>query len=71
MESLLYLYLSIYYLEFFCKENLSLLPHLFIGSHICINTDSVYIYTLGFNSILLYLFVTQIVSAVAIWGLFK
>lgn len=29
-----------YYLEFFCKQNLSLLPHLLICSLICINMDS-------------------------------
>lgn len=46
------------YFEFFWKEDLSLLPYLFTKAFIYVSMDLwVFIYTFGYNPILIYLFI--------------
>lgn len=64
---------SIYinYLEFIMGDS-SLLPHyLFIKSFISVLTHGYLLYTLGYNSILIYLLLAQIVPALAVGGSFS
>ena len=55
--------LYIYYLEFFCKEDLSLLPHLFFNH---LYQYVYFFYTLGHDSVLYcYYFIVGIIMALA------
>lgn len=68
---ILYVFLSfyIYYLEFFRKENLSFLPHVFIQLFISLWTQWCSFCSVSYNTIIAY-FVAQMIPAVGIRSFF-